>query len=613
MCPLNQGSSWDILAADYSVPSKDFWSFRLVLTDEYGDSLDGYSGNTTMEDVPMESVVEDLQYRLDLVSPDMLLWIDNDWDDFPQMNVLIWYTNIDDYDTAEGLAMSLKIYGRDTTGAESFIVQTETFYGQPGEDEGWYTMVAVPGHHGLWDFRLELITPFGEVGAIYPYDLDEDITDVPMELWIEDPPITVAFNPNPIVTLSDVAGIDTDTLDDRNDTDYAAMIAALREVELLGIDPSVAGYYFLGGPYVKVREFLGPPEAPVAMSPETQGPIFPFYRSERQFEQVMCYYHIDHNQRYLQSLGFTNAYNAAIEVDAHGRADTAGSAFYAKQDGTGKILFGDGGIDWAEDADVILHEYGHAIQHNQAPGIYLDSTGGDVGHGNESIFMAEGFAFYWVASSTDSINDDHGFPSEEIGEWVAKAYPWPGDSNLYNIANMRYYPGDIISDPSEPDTLHLNGLIWAGTLWDIYQNLGKTIADSLVLRSHELMNFLDIENPVFGHGAWMILRADSGGYNAAHHDELCNIFEQRGIFSPGGNYKGPGAVWSCETYELGDVNCDGHVNPLDVMHLINRVYRGWDILCDDALGDIDCSGTLTPVDVTLLVNYVYKYWPFPEC
>jgi hypothetical protein len=27
-----------------------------------------------------------------------------------------------------------------------------------------------------------------------------------------------------------------------------------------------------------------------------------------------------------------------------------------------------GGVDDAEDADVILHEYGHAIQDNQVPG-----------------------------------------------------------------------------------------------------------------------------------------------------------------------------------------------------------------------------------------------------
>ncbi len=65
--------------------------------------------------------------------------------------------------------------------------------------------------------------------------------------------------------------------------------------------------------------------------------------------------------------------------------------------------------------------------------------------------------------------------------------------------------------------------------------------------------------------------------------------------------------------ELGDVNCDGSIDPLDVTYLINRVYKGWDVLCSDALGDLDCSGGLNPLDATYIVNYVYKSWPFPGC
>jgi hypothetical protein len=68
-----------------------------------------------------------------------------------------------------------------------------------------------------------------------------------------------------------------------------------------------------------------------------------------------------------------------------------------------------------------------------------------------------------------------------------------------------------------------------------------------------------------------------------------------------------------EQGERGDVNCDGDIDPLDVSYIINRVYKGWDVLCSDVLGDIDCSGNLDPVDATYLVNRVYKSWPFPDC
>ena len=32
----------------------------------------------------------------------------------------------------------------------------------------------------------------------------------------------------------------------------------------------------------------------------------------------MCYYHIDRNQRYIQSLGWTKVNNRRIQVDPHG-------------------------------------------------------------------------------------------------------------------------------------------------------------------------------------------------------------------------------------------------------------------------------------------------------
>jgi hypothetical protein len=33
-----------------------------------------------------------------------------------------------------------------------------------------------------------------------------------------------------------------------------------------------------------------------------------------------------------------------------------------------RLAFGEGGVDDAEDVDVVLHEYGHAIQHDTVPG-----------------------------------------------------------------------------------------------------------------------------------------------------------------------------------------------------------------------------------------------------
>ena len=64
---------------------------------------------------------------------------------------------------------------------------------------------------------------------------------------------------------------------------------------------------------------------------------------------------------------------------------------------------------------------------------------------------------------------------------------------------------------------------------------------------------------------------------------------------------------------LGDVNCDGVLNPMDVVILVNYVYKNWDIICPGSLGDLNCDGAVNPVDVVIIVNHVYKNWPIPPC
>ena len=79
------------------------------------------------------------------------------------------------------------------------------------------------------------------------------------------------------------------------------------------------------------------------------------------FNDVMTYYHIDKNQRYMQSLGFKGnkgIQEVSIEVDANGVNGTDNSHFIPSSN---RMAFGHGCVDDNEDADVILHEYGHAI------------------------------------------------------------------------------------------------------------------------------------------------------------------------------------------------------------------------------------------------------------
>ena len=53
------------------------------------------------------------------------------------------------------------------------------------------------------------------------------------------------------------------------------------------------------------------------------------------------------------------------------------------------LRFGKGGVDDAEDAEVILHEYGHAIQDSQSRRLRRSEEAGAIG---------EGFGDYWAAT-----------------------------------------------------------------------------------------------------------------------------------------------------------------------------------------------------------------------
>ena len=69
---------------------------------------------------------------------------------------------------------------------------------------------------------------------------------------------------------------------------------------------------------------------------------------------------------------------------------------------------------------------------------------------------------------------------------------------------------------------------------------------------------------------------------------------------------------------FGDITCDAAVNPVDVVKMVNYVYKNIEDRCSDGWncpyepGDVNCDNAVNPVDVVRYVNYVYKnITPFP--
>lgn len=324
------------------------------------------------------------------------------------------------------------------------------------------------------------------------------------------------FDPNPVNTLNDT------TLRDNRDRNFPELAGAYFTRTLKDITQTGTGRrarFRLEGPFVKTENIRGGAcPTPLGKAPPVRRDTnFVFTRNKSGFEHVMAYFHIDRNQRYIQSLGFLDINNRQHRVDAHGIRED--NSFYCSDPvGSGYLAFGDGGVDDAEDADVILHEYGHSIQDNQTNGKYLV---GRCDQRNETQAMGEGFGDYWAFSN----NRPTGFDPACFAEWDAQG------SCLRRLDSPEHYPEDIAGE------CHDDGEIWSSALRDLFLALGKETTDKLVLQSHFLIgtgkgdDALDglNGNPQFCDGAQALKDADQALFGGANKNSIGTVMANRGI------------------------------------------------------------------------------------
>ena len=121
---------------------------------------------------------------------------------------------------------------------------------------------------------------------------------------------------------------------------------------------------------------------------------FRYTRHQDEFEQVMAYYWITEAQKYIQSLGFGVTRRAIDDRPQPVRINQWGhDNSFATDHPTNELRFGKGGVDDAEDAEVILHEYGHAIHFSQNFSFASEEAGA----------ISEGFGDYWAVTVSDVV------------------------------------------------------------------------------------------------------------------------------------------------------------------------------------------------------------------
>src|SRR5438105_2631045 len=227
----------------------------------------------------------------------------------------------------------------------------------------------------------------------------------------------------------------------------------------------------------------------------------------------MAYYQIDLIERYILSLGFNNVENRQVKINVDGIPDD--NSFYDPSNKT--LTFGVGGVPDAQDADVVWHENGHAIQNDQVPG---------WGATHDALSIGEGWGDYWAFSHGAGKGPNRSW-DPYVFKWDATAYN-PGNPAFLRIVNStKHYPQNM--DYVNFD-VHADGEMWSACLYQLWNLLGKQKADTIILES----NFYLSPSASFIDGTHAILKANAALYNGASYAAIRQIFIDRGFLDSQG-------------------------------------------------------------------------------
>jgi hypothetical protein len=307
-------------------------------------------------------------------------------------------------------------------------------------------------------------------------------------------PTGKVFMENPVVSSGDT------TLRDRKDADSAALNSQRVSVPLLFLDDS--GY--LHGRYAYVVSETGDPAFETDCT-------YNYTRHDDRFEQVMAYYWVTTSQMYLRSLGFDGHTFPEVNADAQRiRLNQLGyDNSFATTHPRDELRFGKGGVDDAEDGDVILHELGHQIHFSQSATFFATE---------EASAISEGFGDYWAYTVSLAVRGPQ-FDDACIAKWDATSYDGPANGIcLRRLDEDLTYPGDLDGE------VHDDGEIWSRALYDLHHAIGGIHADTAILLAQ-----FDWTGTTMTDLAERIVAVVDDRYGSAQADDARAAFEARGI------------------------------------------------------------------------------------
>tara|TARA_Y100000589_G_scaffold319084_1_gene347242 strand:+ start:871 stop:2451 length:1581 start_codon:yes stop_codon:yes gene_type:complete len=269
---------------------------------------------------------------------------------------------------------------------------------------------------------------------------------------------------------------------DNNDETNSHLNNELKEVKLTASYKE--GNFLLENKHLKIVNQSAPDIEPKAKADS----IFKFNRSEIGFEEVNALYHISRFADYIKdSIGFYDIMNYQIAVDVYALNGNDNSEFISSTNPP-RLNFGQGGIDDAEDPDILIHEYAHAISHSASPGSLI---------GYERLAMDEGFGDYWASVYSKMLND---YNYKELFNWDGHNEFWEGRS----IDHERKYSDGLNGNK------YIDGELFAAMLMDIRNHLEDSTADKIILQSV----YSWYPNMNFSNAIDQIMKADTLLYNS---------------------------------------------------------------------------------------------------
>ena len=228
---------------------------------------------------------------------------------------------------------------------------------------------------------------------------------------------------------------------------------------------------------------------------------FAHNRSQPSFEDAMAVYHLHRCYQWWDSLGFGFRADTVL-VDAHALGGADESA-YNPTPNPPTIEWGTGGVDDAEDADALIHEYTHAAIQGALPRSYQGTQRQSIEEGI-CDFMAVAYSRLWTLNQG------------------GRVYNWDGHNIFWegrNLENSRTFPASLTNQP------HTDGQIFGAALFDLMQECGRDSVVKLLLAAMPLL----LPNITMPQAAQLLIKTDSLVFGAKYNWPIVKAFFPRGL------------------------------------------------------------------------------------